>query len=187
MPRELLSAACIPEEGSESNDNDDDDDDNDDDDDDDGECVKKEDEDEEEEEEEEDDDDDGDDEFFFFVSVPLTDTVKLLPGLPNLTSVPRRHARQAYTTYPVAAPGSCLISLILYPKLRTGLTEQCPFGTSSQTTEHLLQSCPLYEPLRNGIWPDHSPVAGKLDGSLGGPPPLSRRLEFPSDQREEEE
>ena len=50
---------------------------------------------------------------------------------------------------------------------RIGHTEQCPCGTGSQTTEHLLQSCPIYEPLRKGIWPDHTPVARKLYGSLG--------------------
>ena len=54
----------------------------------------------------------------------------------------------------------------LYSKLRIGHTEQCPCGTGSQTTEHLLQSCPAYEPLRKGIWPDHTPVARKLYGSL---------------------
>ena len=54
----------------------------------------------------------------------------------------------------------------LYSKLRIGHTEQCPCGTGSQTTEHLLQSCPTYEPLRKGFWPDHTPVARKLYGSL---------------------
>ena len=54
----------------------------------------------------------------------------------------------------------------LYSKLRIGHTEQCPCGTGSQTTEHLLQFCPTYEPLRKGIWPDHTPVARKLYGSL---------------------
>ena len=54
----------------------------------------------------------------------------------------------------------------LYSKLRIGHTEQCPCGTGSQTTEHLLESCPIYEPLRKGIWPDHTPVARKLYGSL---------------------
>ena len=52
----------------------------------------------------------------------------------------------------------------LYSKLHIGYTEQCPCGTGSQTTEHLLQSCPIYEPLRKGIWPDHTPVARKLYG-----------------------
>ena len=55
----------------------------------------------------------------------------------------------------------------LYSKLHTGHTVQCPCGTVSQTAEHLLQSCPIYEPLRKGIWPDHTPVARKLYGSLG--------------------
>ena len=50
----------------------------------------------------------------------------------------------------------------LYSKLRIGHTEQCPCGTGSRTTEHLLQSCPIYEPLRKGIWPDHTPIACKL-------------------------
>ena len=54
----------------------------------------------------------------------------------------------------------------LYSKLRIGHTEQCPCVTGSQATEHLLQFCPTYEPLRKGIWPDHTPVARKLYGSL---------------------
>ena len=58
------------------------------------------------------------------------------------------------------------LSYHLYSKLRIGHTEQCPCGTGSQTKEHLLQSCPIYEPLRKGIWPDHTPVARKLYGSL---------------------
>ena len=55
----------------------------------------------------------------------------------------------------------------LYSKLRIGYTEQCPCGADSQRTEHLLQSCPIYEPLRKRIWLDHTPVARKLYGSLG--------------------
>ena len=58
------------------------------------------------------------------------------------------------------------LSYHLYSKLCIGHTEQCPCGTGSQTTEHLLQSCPIYEPLRKGIWPDHTPVARKLYGRL---------------------
>ena len=44
----------------------------------------------------------------------------------------------------------------LYSKLRTGHTEQCPCGTGSQTTEHLLQSCPIYEPLKGNVARPHS-------------------------------
>ena len=36
----------------------------------------------------------------------------------------------------------------LYSKLCTSHTEQCPCGTSNQTTERPLMSCPIYEPLR---------------------------------------
>ena len=78
----------------------------------------------------------------------------------------------------------------LYSKFRIGHTQQCPCCTGSQTTGHLLQSCPTYEPLRKGIWPDGTPVARKLYGSLGtryALPPSSRRLEFPSDERDEQE
>ena len=54
----------------------------------------------------------------------------------------------------------------LYSKLLIGYTEQYLCGTGSQTKEHLLQSCPIYEPLRKGIWPDHTLVARKLCRSL---------------------
>ena len=55
----------------------------------------------------------------------------------------------------------------LYSKLCIGHTVQCPCGTGSQTTEHLLRSCLIYEPLRKGIWPDSTPIAHKLYGDLG--------------------
>ena len=41
------------------------------------------------------------------------------------------------------------------------------FGTCSQTAEHPLQSCPIFEPLRKRIWPDHTTVARKPYGSPG--------------------
>ena len=72
------------------------------------------------------------------------------------------------------------------------VTDQCPCGTGtgSQTTEHQLPSCPIYEPLREGIWPDQTPIARKLYGSLGtcdSLPPSLRKQEIASDEREEEE
>ena len=54
----------------------------------------------------------------------------------------------------------------MFNKLRIGQTEQCPCKTGSQTTEHLLQSCPLHEVLRTRTWPDPIPVTRKLYGSL---------------------
>jgi ribonuclease HI len=54
----------------------------------------------------------------------------------------------------------------LYQKLRIGQTEQCSCGTDSQTTEHVLQFCPLFEVLRKKTWPDNIPVTRKLFGDL---------------------
>ena len=77
----------------------------------------------------------------------------------------------------------------LYSKLRIGHTEQCPCGTGSQTTEHLLQSCSHYGLLRKGIWPHHTPIDRKLYVSLGDLRCTDTfwRLEFPSYEREGEE
>ena len=44
--------------------------------------------------------------------------------------------------------------------------KQCPCSTGSQTIEHLLQTCPLFELLRKGMWPNHTPLTSKLFGSL---------------------
>ena len=54
----------------------------------------------------------------------------------------------------------------LYTKFRIGQTEQCPCMTGSHTIEHMLQSCPLHEALRQRIWPDHKAMAQKLYGGL---------------------
>ena len=70
-------------------------------------------------------------------------------------------------THGRGAEDSNSLPCLLYSILRIGHTEQCPCGTGSQTTEYLLQSCSIYEPLRKGIWPNHTPVARKLYGSLG--------------------
>ena len=53
----------------------------------------------------------------------------------------------------------------LYSKPLIGHTEQYPCSTGRQTTEYLLQPCPLHELLRTGIWPGHTPVSHKLYGS----------------------
>ena len=51
-------------------------------------------------------------------------------------------------------------------KLKICSSDQCPCGTGAQTTDHVLQSCPLYEALRLQIWPDEVPVSRKLHGTL---------------------
>ena len=58
----------------------------------------------------------------------------------------------------IAVPSEfCFQSSLLFHKL---------FVAILQKSERLLRSCPTYEPLRKGIWPDHTPVARKLYGSL---------------------
>ena len=77
----------------------------------------------------------------------------------------------------------------LYSKLRIGHAEQWPCGTVSQTTEHLLQFCPLDELLSKGMWEITPPWSTSSTASWGTYdvlPPSSKRLEFPSDKREEQ-
>ena len=54
----------------------------------------------------------------------------------------------------------------LYSKLHTGHTEQCTCGTGSQTTEHLLQSCPIYQKGNLARRHSHSPQALWWPGDL---------------------
>ena len=54
----------------------------------------------------------------------------------------------------------------LHSTFRIGDSEQCSCGTGSQTTEHLLQSCPLHQALRDRTWPEPTPLARKLYGGL---------------------
>ena len=54
----------------------------------------------------------------------------------------------------------------LFTKFRIGQTDQCPCQTGSMTTEHLLQSCPLHDDLRDRTWPRATSVARKLYGDL---------------------
>ena len=54
----------------------------------------------------------------------------------------------------------------LYTKLRIGQSDQCPCQTSSMTTTHILQECPVHENLRQRTWPEVTPVRRKLYGGL---------------------
>ena len=48
--------------------------------------------------------------------------------------------------------GHCRLLSHLY-RLRLAHTDECPCGTDSQTPEHILQSCPSHNTLRQETWP----------------------------------
>lgn len=54
----------------------------------------------------------------------------------------------------------------LFHKFRIGQTDQCPCGTGSQTTEHILQTCPLLDTSRKEVWPEPVSETQKLYGTL---------------------
>ncbi|RUS91759.1 hypothetical protein EGW08_000467 [Elysia chlorotica] len=54
----------------------------------------------------------------------------------------------------------------LYTKLHIGTSDQCTCQTGGQTVIHVLQHCPMYENIRNLMWPQDTPMAQKLYGSL---------------------
>ena len=54
----------------------------------------------------------------------------------------------------------------LFHKFKIGQSDQCPCGTGSQTTEHILQTCPLLDTRRRKVWPDPIPETQKLYGAL---------------------
>ena len=54
----------------------------------------------------------------------------------------------------------------MHTKFGIGQSDQCPCETGSMTTEHLLQSCPRHDDLRNQTWPKATSVARKLYGDL---------------------
>ena len=54
----------------------------------------------------------------------------------------------------------------LYKKFNVGSSEQCPCNTDRMTAEHILQSCPIHQRLREEMWPDAADVQTKLYGSL---------------------
>ena len=54
----------------------------------------------------------------------------------------------------------------LFHKFRIGQTDQCPCGTGRQTTEHILQTCPLLDKRRREVWPEPVPETRKLYGAL---------------------
>ena len=58
-------------------------------------------------------------------------------------------------------------SFFLLSKLHIGHTEQCLAVPRVRQQNIYCSPAPIYEPLKKGIWPDHTPVARKLYGSMG--------------------
>ena len=50
-------------------------------------------------------------------------------------------------------------------KLKLALTSTCPCGTEDQTTEHVLQTCPLHREVRQQVWPTATSLRTKLYGN----------------------
>ena len=60
--------------------------------------------------------------------------------------------------------GHCRLQAHLY-RIRISHTEECPCGTSTQTQEHILQSCPQHDTLRQATWTEEVDLSEKLWGA----------------------
>ena len=54
----------------------------------------------------------------------------------------------------------------MHRKLKLVPSPTCPCGQEDQTTEHVLQRCPLHRSAREDLWPGGTPLTTKLYGSL---------------------
>ena len=70
--------------------------------------------------------------------------------------------------------GHCRLLSHLY-RLRLAHTDECPCGTDSQTPEHILQSCPSHNTLRQETWPYPVDLYEKLWGPTAS---LRRTADF---------
>ena len=52
----------------------------------------------------------------------------------------------------------------MHRKLKLAPSPTCPCGQEDQTTEHVLQRCPLHKATRENVWPVSSPLMTKLYG-----------------------
>ena len=70
--------------------------------------------------------------------------------------------------------GHCRLLAHLH-KIRVSHTDECPCGTAPQTPEHILQSCPLHDNLRQATWTEGEDLQAKLWGPAES---LRRTAEF---------
>ena len=61
--------------------------------------------------------------------------------------------------------GHCRLLGHLY-RLEVSHSDECPCGTSTQTPEHVLQSCPLFNDARNETWNEEVDLNEKLWGPI---------------------
>ena len=54
----------------------------------------------------------------------------------------------------------------LYTKFGIGQSNECPCAEGPMTSEHILQSCPMYTAVRNNTWPSPTLLEKKLYGAL---------------------
>ena len=52
----------------------------------------------------------------------------------------------------------------MHGKLKLASSSTCPCGQEDQTTEHVLQRCPLHKATREDVWPVITPLTTKLNG-----------------------
>ena len=52
----------------------------------------------------------------------------------------------------------------MHGKLKLAPSPACPYGQEDQTTEHVLQRCPLHKATREDVWPVSTPLMTKLYG-----------------------
>ena len=52
----------------------------------------------------------------------------------------------------------------MHRKLKLAPSPTCPCGRDEQTTEHVLQRCPLYKATREDVWPVSTSLTTKLYG-----------------------
>ena len=61
-------------------------------------------------------------------------------------------------------PGSKTDGNHPHGKLKQASSPTCPCGQEDQTTEHVLQRCPLHKVTREDVWPVSTPLTTKLYG-----------------------
>ena len=78
-------------------------------------------------------------------------TICRLPVELGLTSADRRSAAPSVVS--LVERGISETVIIMHRKLKLAPSPTCPCGQEEQTTEHVLQRCPLHKATREDVWP----------------------------------